>query len=103
MAKRGTSELESVDPESELPQAKRARLEHGTPRRSQSQGKRRLQFRVVSPRNISIRQVKNSPMRRAIKRGMLVMKLSGATPTRKRRSARTLLKAPTPIKLVPEG
>ena len=49
MAKRGTSELESVDPESELPQAKRARLEHGTPRRSESQGKRRLQFRVVSP------------------------------------------------------
>ena len=56
MAKRTTSDIES-----ELPQAKRVRFEEGPPRRSEGHARRKLQLQEVSPRNISMRQVKDSP------------------------------------------
>ena len=45
----------------------------GTPTRPDRRGKRRLDLRVVSPRLRTMRQIKNSPMRRAILRGVTVM------------------------------
>ena len=94
MAKRTTSDIES-----ELPQAKRVRFEEGPPRRSEGHARRKLQLQEVSPRNISMRQVKDSPMRRAIKRSMTVLKFARAKQAGNQRVVRTPLKACMPIKL----
>ena len=97
MEKRTSSDIE-------LPQAKRVRFEEGTPRRSEGgRARRKLQLQEVSPRNISMRQVKDSPMRRAIKRSMAVLKFAKAKQAGNQRVVRTPLKACTPIKLPPEG
>ncbi len=101
MAKR--SACSSREIESELPQAKRVRFEGGTPRRSEGHARRKLQLEEVSPRNISMRQVKSSPMRRAIKRSMTVLKFARTKQAGKQWVARTPLTAYTPTKLAPEG
>ena len=69
-----------VDIESELPQAKLVRFEEGTPRRSEGRARRKLQlvaFRKYLPATF-VRQVKDSPMRRAIKRSMTMLKFARA-------------------------
>ena len=56
-----------------------------------------------APLNISMRQVNDSPMRRAIKRSMTMLKFARAKQAGNQRVVRTLLKACTPIKLPPEN
>ena len=92
-----------TDIESELLQAKRVWFEEGTPRRSEGRVGRKLQLQEVSPRSISMRQVKESPMRRAIKRSMTVLKFARVKQAGNQQVVRTPLKACTPIKLPPEG
>ena len=68
------------DSESDLPQ-KRGRLEDPrTPHRLEmpSFSKQRLQLQQVSPRQVCMQQIKSSPLRRAIKTNVVVLK-----PTRK--------------------
>ena len=93
MAKRTSSDIES-----ELPQAKQVRLKQGTPRRSEGRARRKLQLQEVSPATF---QVKDSPMGRAIKRSMTVLKFARAQQAGNQRVVRTPLKACTPIKLPP--
>ena len=68
--------------DNEVPQAKRLCFDGGTPHRSEGQARKKLQLQKVSPRNISMQQVKNSPMRRAIKQGMTVLKFIKAKTNR---------------------
>ena len=84
------------DSESDLPQ-KRGRFEDpGTPHRLEmsSFSKRRLRLQQVSPRWIRMQKIKSSPLRRAIKTKVLVLK-----PTRKALSSP--LKASDPLHLRP--
>ena len=64
------------DGESDLPQ-KRVRLEDaGTPHRSEAPlfAKRRLRLQQVSPRRVRMQQIKSSPLRRAMKSNVVVLK-----------------------------
>ena len=87
--------------ESELPQAKRVRLDIGTPSRLEGRARRRLQLQEISPRHISLRQVKDSPMRWAIRKSMTVLKL--ARQTGKQSAVRTPLRAGMPTEWTLDG
>ena len=109
MAKRARSEheleIESGDGHNGLPEKKRVRFNEETPRRTDGHARRKLQLQVVSPSSISMRQVKNSPMRRAIKQGMTVLKFvkSRKANGQNQRKTRTPMKTGVPEKLPAEG
>ena len=81
----------------DLPEEKRLHFNEETPRLTESRARRKLQLRVVSPRLTPMRQVKDSPTRRAIKQGMTVLKfVTSPKPSgRNRRKNRTRLRSST--------
>ena len=83
--------------DTELPR-KRVRFgDAGTPLRSEASpvARRRLQLKQLSPRHVRMKQVKCSPLRRAIKSGVTVLKLTKAVDEP--------LIAPEPCYLSPQG